>query len=297
MNFQWTMDGSSIPGNQQPNIPALAAGNHQLRVIVLSNYGCGRPDTADANFSIKPLPEIDAVVADGCAGEQMLFQGLQKDIQTSINRWTWTIDNRHFSTKDVQYQFNQPKEYDIRLWALATNGCSSDTIDKRIKIAKAIVSAEDTSIIKNIPAQLTVSGNGNFQWSPPIGLSDPTVFNPVVLLNSDQKYTITVTTPEGCTASDTMLVKVFAGTIIYVPSAFTPNGDGKNELLLPVYVGIKELKRFAVFNRWGQLVFQTDNMTKGWNGKAPAATYVWVVEAMSYLGQPIVLKGTVTIIR
>ncbi|HEX8314639.1 MAG TPA: gliding motility-associated C-terminal domain-containing protein, partial [Flavisolibacter sp.] len=116
-------------------------------------------------------------------------------------------------------------------------------------------------------------------------------------LNSDQKYTITVTTPEGCTASDTMLVKVFAGTIIYVPSAFTPNGDGKNELLLPVYVGIKELKRFAVFNRWGQLVFQTDNMTKGWNGKAPAATYVWVVEAMSYLGQPIVLKGTVTIIR
>ncbi|HEX8314746.1 MAG TPA: PKD domain-containing protein, partial [Flavisolibacter sp.] len=171
MNFQWTMDGSSIPGNQQPNIPALAAGNHQLRVIVSSNYGCGRPDTADANFSIKPLPEIDAVVADGCAGEQMLFQGLQKDIQTSINRWTWTIDNRHFSTKDVQYQFNQQKEYDIRLWALATNGCSSDTIDKRIKIAKAIVSAEDTSIIKNIPAQLTVSGNGNFQWSPPIGLS------------------------------------------------------------------------------------------------------------------------------
>ncbi|HYO21564.1 MAG TPA: PKD domain-containing protein, partial [Flavisolibacter sp.] len=297
VSYRWTINGTALPGNQQPALPALAAGNHRLQVIVSSDHGCGPPDTADANFLVKPLPEVDAIVSDGCAGEEILFQGLQKDVQTSIIKWAWTIDDKIYLRQNVERLFNEENDYRIRLWAMATNGCASDTIEKKISIARAFISARDTSIIRNMPAQLMVSGNGDLQWSPLTGLSDPTVANPNVLLDKDQKYTISVTTPEGCTASDTMLVKVFTGPAIYVPTAFTPNGDSKNESLLPVYVGIKEVKQFAVFNRWGQMLFRTNSMVKGWNGKSPVGTYVWVIQAVDYLGQPLVLKGTVTIIR
>ena len=95
-----------------------------------------------------------------------------------------------------------------------------------------------------------------------------------------------------------MSVKVYEGPAIYVPSAFTPNGDNKNEILLPVYAGIKELKQFSVFNRWGQLLFRTTNMQQGWDGKKTlTGTYVWMIEAVNYLGKPVLLKGTATIIK
>jgi gliding motility-associated-like protein len=95
-----------------------------------------------------------------------------------------------------------------------------------------------------------------------------------------------------------VLIKTFKGPAIYVPSAFTPNGDGKNEMLRPVYVGIRELRQFAVFNRWGQMVFATRERDKGWEGRsALPGTYVWLVQAVDATGRPMTEKGTVTLIR
>ncbi|HET7897399.1 MAG TPA: gliding motility-associated C-terminal domain-containing protein, partial [Flavisolibacter sp.] len=65
-----------------------------------------------------------------------------------------------------------------------------------------------------------------------------------------------------------------------------------------VYVGIKELKQFAVFNRWGQIIFSTNDRQKGWDGKDwPVETYVWMVQAIDASNQPLTLKGIVTLIR
>jgi gliding motility-associated-like protein len=92
------------------------------------------------------------------------------------------------------------------------------------------------------------------------------------------------------------------GPMIYMPDAFTPNGDQLNDLLRPVYVGISKLERFAIYNRWGEMVFTTTDMAKGWDGKTggqPAASggFVWMIKGTNYLGQPVFLKGTVTLIK
>ncbi|RYZ18201.1 MAG: gliding motility-associated C-terminal domain-containing protein, partial [Chitinophagaceae bacterium] len=117
-------------------------------------------------------------------------------------------------------------------------------------------------------------------------------------MEADQQYILTTTTAEGCTARDTVLIKTFVGPAIYVPSAFTPNGDGKNDVLRPVYIGIKEVKQFSVFNRWGQKVFGTKDSGAGWQGKGfQPDSYVWVVEAVDATGKPMVKKGTVILIR
>jgi gliding motility-associated-like protein len=135
-------------------------------------------------------------------------------------------------------------------------------------------------------------------WSPAQGLSNPFVADPMATLTNDQRYILNVTTQEGCRASDTIFIRTFKGPAVYVPSAFTPNGDGRNEMLRPVYVGIRELRQFAVYNRWGQTVFATREMNRGWDGRgAPSGTYVWLVQAIDAGGNPMLLKGTVTIIR
>ncbi len=87
-----------------------------------------------------------------------------------------------------------------------------------------------------------------------------------------------------------------------MPNAFTPNGDGKNDVLRPIAVGMKQFDFFRVFNRWGQEVFSTQINGKGWDGSingVPQTTgaYVWWVKATDYKGMPYFKKGTVTLIK
>ncbi len=299
VNYQWKLDGSAA-GNLLPPLGSLSTGGHTLALVATSLYNCGRPGTATSNFIIKPAPQIQAQVIDGCINTALPFIGQQLDAATTITGWNWNFgDGQTAFTSNAQHQYLKNGNYIVASWAVATNGCSSDTSFKPLKVnAAAAFAGSDTIVTKGYPFALSGKGNGNFLWSPSFNLSNSTVSNPDATLSADQVYVLTVTTPEGCTANDTISIKVFVGPAVYVPSAFTPNGDGRNEVLRPVYVGIKELKQFAVFNRWGQMVFQTKDTGKGWAARnAPAGTYVWFVNAVNFLSQPIILKGTITLIR
>jgi gliding motility-associated-like protein len=87
-----------------------------------------------------------------------------------------------------------------------------------------------------------------------------------------------------------------------VPNAFSPNGDGKNEIFKPVYIGISHLKYFRVFTRNGQLVFETSQQLKGWDGNihgdpAPEGAYIWETSGQDYQGKWNFKKGTVILLR
>jgi gliding motility-associated-like protein len=90
---------------------------------------------------------------------------------------------------------------------------------------------------------------------------------------------------------------------IFVPTAFTPNNDGKNDVFRPIAVGMSKINYFSVYNRWGQLLFTTKTNAKdGWDGRIDGrlqntGVFVWMVSAVDYLGKSFFLKGTVTLIR
>jgi gliding motility-associated-like protein len=89
---------------------------------------------------------------------------------------------------------------------------------------------------------------------------------------------------------------------VFVPSAFTPNSDGRNDILRPIAVGMQRIELFNIYNRWGQLVFSTSVNGTGWNGtvngqQQGAGTYVWMVKAINYNGAPYVQRGTAVLIR
>lgn len=161
----------------------------------------------------------------------------------------------------------------------------------------------DTIITTGETFQLHATGGNDYLWSPSTGLSDPNISDPVVNGNKDIEYVVKVTQePEGCFAYDSIHVRYIIGPDIYVPSAFTPNGDGMNDIFRPIPVGITHIDYFRVYNRWGQMVFQTTQYMKGWDGTfhgkpCDEGGYVWMVRGEDEKGRSIEKKGTVLLIR
>jgi gliding motility-associated-like protein len=99
-----------------------------------------------------------------------------------------------------------------------------------------------------------------------------------------------------------MLVRAFKDFTVFVPSVFTPNGDGVNDKLIPNFIGLKEFRIFRIYNRAGQKVFESANPGDGWDGSLngkpqPVDTYMWMIEAVSKYGAPIKQTGLVTLLR
>ena len=107
----------------------------------------------------------------------------------------------------------------------------------------------------------------------------------------------------GCTDSAFLQVKVYSTLpTVFVPTAWTPNGDGMNDQLRPIAAGMQELQYFMVYNRWGQLVFTSRQTGVGWDGRIngvlqSSGVYVWQVKAVDYLGFDFFKTGTATLIR
>ena len=170
-----------------------------------------------------------------------------------------------------------------------------------------VFAGNDTSIAINQPVQLhaaDVSGQGYtiFNWSPPVGLNDPSLQNPITTLQNSTTYTVIATAPNGCQGTASITLKVYPGPEIYVPNAFTPNGDGKNDILKAIPIGLSRFKYFSVYNRFGERIFYTNNAGTGWDGYLAGHalntdTFVWVAEGIDGSGRTILRKGTVVLIR
>ena len=195
------------------------------------------------------------------------------------------------------------------LTATDTLGCpkpSFDTVQVTVLPKVRAFAGRDTMIVFGQPLQLRANGGENYLWSPSTWLNNSSIANPVANIgpNIDSiRYIVYVTDPRGCLDSATILVKIFkVNPQIFVPTGFTPNGDGLNDSLKPIAVGIERIEYFRVYNRWGQLVFSTTINGHGWDGRIggkpqTSNTYVWMVKAIDFTGKSIFQKGTSTLIR
>jgi len=180
---------------------------------------------------------------------------------------------------------------------------TSDTIHIHVLETPVVKTGNDVTIQPGVTIQLSATGADTYHWWPTTGLSNPYAPDPVVTLTApidSMVYVVTGYYLNGCSSKDTVIV--FKFPFIEVPNAFTPNGDGKNDGLRPLIQGRYLLVNFSVFNRWGQLIFQTNEKGKYWDGRIngidqPAGTYVWMLRLKDYSGKLIESKGTSILIR
>lgn len=195
------------------------------------------------------------------------------------------------------------------LSAFDVKGCPKPGRDTVVVTVNPEIFADagrDTAVIAGQPLQLSATGGESYTWSPSTGLSSVAVANPVGLYNGSFdsiRYVVTVQDAIGCTDEASVLVKIFrTNPRVFVPTAFTPNGDGKNDVVRPVAVGLSRIDYFRIYNRWGQLVFETTVNGQGWDGRINgrdqgSQTYVWIVKGEDFTGKSVFEKGTVTLIR
>ena len=210
------------------------------------------------------------------------------------------------SSGTISNPFARPKQTTIyNLFVADANGCRSLAADVVTVTVIPPVNpniTNDTYVTPGQTLQLHSEGGANYSWSPSSGLNNPFISDPIATITQDITYTVTVTTTDGCKSMDSVHIKAYKGPEIYVPSGFTPNHDGKNDKLVPIAVGIQKLEYFQVYDRWGKLVFSTNQMREGWDGRLKgmdqdSGVFVWVVKGITNDGNVIFKKGTVMLIR
>jgi gliding motility-associated-like protein len=216
----------------------------------------------------------------------------------------WHRDNTAISGAiQPYYQATQSGSYHATL--VNSDGCESTTEVQPIIIdePRPGINYPIEYAVLDLPLELETRQFGvTATWAPSTWLDNPDSYTPIFDGMTDQLYTIEITTAGGCVTVDTQLVKTVKQVEVHVPTAFTPNNDGLNDFLRPILFGIKEVRYFKIFNRWGQLIFETKNERPGWNGtlngiKVPAQVVVWIMEGIGVDNKTHIRKGTSTLIR
>ena len=160
--------------------------------------------------------------------------------------------------------------------------------------------ASQSSNLTSIPA-----GGYSYLWTPATGLSNATIANPVATPQVTTTYIVTVTDVNGCRNQDTVTIVVYQVYCnerdIYIPNAFTPDGNGHNDILYVRGRGITEMY-FTVYDRWGEMVYETNDLTKGWDGTFKGKpcdpdVFVYYIKVTCFNGETYFKKGNITLIR
>jgi len=193
-------------------------------------------------------------------------------------------------------------EQEIYIDSLSSmNGCDS-VIRTQLTVTSipTVNAGPDDTICLGASTELNAAAATNYNWSPAESLSSTTVMNPVASPKTTTHYTLTINNGD-CSGEDTVAVVVLDDCSIYIADIFSPNGDGNNDKLYVQGRGIESIW-FIIYDRWGEKVFETTDINKGWNGKyngnpVNTGVYVYYAEAKFRNGTELTDKGDVTLVR
>jgi gliding motility-associated-like protein len=297
-SYEWRRNDVVIAGQTTAKLSVSEPGTYSAVII---NGSCRAPASNEAVITQTEPPQGAIIPASAtiCEGSS---QTLTANGGTS---YQWLRDGVKIAGETgATLNVDQPGTYSV----IISNGeCTAEASNQSvISIGNQAGSRyADVLVNANAPTQLTArEGGTSYEWSPATGLDNPTLASPTVTTNTQREYLVRITTDQGCTFTDTVLVKINPEIIVAkvaVPTAFTPNGNGANDRLRPLG-NIASIDYFKVYNRWGNMVFQTNQIGDGWDGTykgspQPSDTYTWVLVGKSPDGQVIKQTGKTLLIR
>jgi gliding motility-associated-like protein len=320
LSWQWFVSGVPVGGDSAVYTNDLFANGDQVSCLITTASGCTTATAVDTSnvitLAIDPQGHasitIDDTYSDSCAGSPVDFTS--KVLHGAANpSYLWYVNGIATTDTGAAFTIAQPKNGDI-VYCLITSDAScglakSNSIPLTLYPLPAIPTGLTFSIPygQTLPLDPDITGDiASYAWTPGTGLSDSTIRNPIASPPATTAYTLKVVSTHGCVGSGTIVVDVY--TPLSIPNAFTPNGDGRNDVLY-ILGGPQgsRIKEFAVFNRYGQRVFQVHDAVPGdpqfgWNGTyngkpVPAGTYVYLAMLELTGGQQQSYKGTVMVIR
>lgn len=319
-SYQWKINGVNAGTNSSTFVNSTFANGDQVSCVITTDpaFTCAIGSTASSSAIVMIVinqsnPSITIISSDNdiCKGETIAFTASVFDAGAAP-AYQWMLNNTiingnnnlvfinsNLSNGDVIYCTVIPSSEACSTTPVPSNKIMALVND--LPIVK--ISPADTTIMIGAQVQLraSITGSlGSYQWTPASKLENASTLTPrTVSLTDNTNYELSVKTDKGCPSSATATIKI--GRSLIMPNAFTPNGDGINDLFkIPALVSL-DLNEFSVFNRWGNRVFTTHDIQHGWDGtfkgkKLDSGVYVFLIKGTDDKG-PIFFKGQVMLIR
>lgn len=304
------------PGNltgAAPNVSPAATTIYSLTVTDAN--GCATTGTQTVN--VNPIPSVSFIASDssGCAPMCVTFTSLKQP--GDICEWDFGDGNIATGNSPQNHCYALPGTYDVSLTITSVNGCSATLTDPNLihVFASPFASftySPDYITIFDPSVSFTDNSIGADQWSWNFGdpaNSTSTLQDPNFAYGDTGCYAVTlsVTNLDGCADDTTQDVCIVSEFVIYVPNTFTPNGNGLNDVFLPLVNGYEAGSyHLMIFDRWGNLIFESEDPLFGWNGKVQDGssdkicqidTYVWVINVKEFNGVNHRFRGHVNLVK
>ena len=235
----------------------------------------------------------------GCEGDTIQIGAALIEGQT----YSWS-PSEGLSSDSIPSPMAFPDTTTVYQVSVSYKGCEEvhDEVVFTVYKNPVVSAGDDVQIAEGQSTQLLATGGIMYQWSPITGLSNPGIFNPVASPDETITYVVEVTDQNSCQNQDSVTVTVVEADI-WAPDAFTPNGDGRNDIFYVRNNGAEEFL-FMVFNRNGEVIFSTSNPDTGWDGtrqgsgeKMPSGAYVYSAKGQLSDGNPFNQSGMINLIR
>lgn len=293
--YRWTGPNNFASDKQSPIIPNVQFSDSGLyRVEVTTSVGCKGTDSTRLTIFTNPVAVVnpDVSICEGSSTRLSASGGI---------KYHW-IPSKTLSSDSVSDPVAKPLDSTVYIVQVFRNGCY-DTASVRVNVWKKPVAnaGPDRRLRKGQKVSLSGSAKGTdvkYFWTPSLFMSNATILNPIINTSENIQYTLHVESNKGCGSStDDVLVKVYEN--IKVPNAFSPNGDGINDVWNIEPLELFDDSETQVYNRYGQLVYQSHGYGKPWDGTRngkhlPAGIYYYAINLKD--GKPS-LTGSVLIIR
>ena len=266
--------------------------------------GCVGTDTVTVYLKTKTV--------SAASGADSVCQGTPVQLNdTGATKFTW-IPSMGLNHNNIPNPVATPIATTTYEVIAQIGNCIPDTnyVTVTVYPLPTVTASGSQTIVDGTSAALNSSGTNiaTIGWSPAATLSCDSCYNPIATPPGSTTYFVNVSSRFGCLAGDSVYIKVVCdATQVFIPNTFTPNGDGNNDVFYPRGTGISQVKSFRIYNRWGELLFEKDNFNlndvgSAWNGSFNGSpprpdVYVYIVDATCNNGEPLFIKGDVTIIK
>jgi hypothetical protein len=314
-SYQWGFPDGAEPLTGSPQGPITLRFNEPGRQRITLTVAIGGCVSAvEEHFvDIRPEPNVQtAVKPDVCVGEELKV-GLTYEGTSTIDKYNWDFGGGQilygrYDKGPFGIKFNQPGEHYITVVGI-DDACASrahiDTITVHTPPDAAIEGYSGQSLCAGDSLMLnarTISSGYQYQWAPAHFFDEysnlPATY---VRMDITAYVSLTVTDMYGCENTDSVKINAPPCCQVVMPNAFTPNGDGRNDVFRMINNGRQSIKAFRVASRWGQTVFETGDDRRGWDGNMngqpqPMGTYYYYLQFICN-GATVEQSGEVTLIR
>ncbi|MFT5513407.1 MAG: gliding motility-associated-like protein, partial [Bacteroidia bacterium] len=311
-SYDWDFgDGNTSTNTSPPSFTYATPGAYTITLDVSTDQGCSDVFTQRVEILRKPRLGFSNVV--GCVDDEVGF--LNNSYIGMADNFIWyfgdgSTQKTDTSLFEVNHIYTKPGTYEVKMIGIHSNGCTDSIIDKTGAIISSkpnadFIAEKISSFESTTEMQFTETGGTGISWLWYVdnaGVGTGQSYNHTFTDTGTYDVMLWVENNEGCRDSTVQSIFIFPDATLHVPTSFSPNADGLNDVFRPLGVRFVKKYHMSIYNRWGNLLYETNDPQKGWDGTFGGKTvlsgqYLVLVEIIDFNNLKAKHKGMVTILR